>query len=229
MIHIEVAMTKTELTFFSKLFPFMGLKDDTLKKIISSIETKNAEYEKGEIILSHDTPASDIGFVINGACEVAKIRHGDTVPLNTLERYSSFGVLSVFHPDGEFPTSIRAKCRTKIMYISGADMIYLVKHYPTVAMNVIGFLAKRIAFLNDKIATFSGKGTVQKIASYLLSQYSKHGDIIPFCGTKIASAVSIGRASLYRALSSLESDGIIKLEQKQIIIISPDGLERISK
>jgi len=229
MIHIEVVMTKTELTFFSKLFPFHGLRDDTLERIISSIETRSAEYERGDIILSADTSASDIGFVVNGTCEVAKIRHGDTVPLNTLERYSSFGVLSVFHPDGEFPTCIRAKSRTKIMYISGTDLISLVKHYPTVAMNVISFLAKRIAFLNDKIATFSGKGTIKKIASYLLSQYSKHGDIIPFCGTKTASAVSIGRASLYRALSALEGDGIIKLEQKQITIISPDGLERISK
>jgi CRP-like cAMP-binding protein len=108
-------------------------------------------------------------------------------------------------------------------------MISLVKTYPSVAMNVISFLAKRVEFLNDKITTFSGKNTAQKIASHLLTQYSKYGAIIPFCGTKISSAVSIGRASLYRVLTSLENEGIVKLDQKQIIIISPDGLERISK
>jgi len=53
--------------------------------------------------------------------------------------------------------------------------------------------------------------------------------VFDFNKKKSAEALNCGRASLYRALASLESEGYISFESKKINIIDLEGLERISK
>ena len=212
-----------------ELFPFKGIKEQSLQSIIDDIHPEICEFSRGDIIFSPSSYQEKIGFVIDGECEVGRPRaDDDSVLLNLLTRYSSFGILAILAPAAEFPTLIRARKKSKILFIPGKDMISVIKRYPTVAMNVISFLAERISFLNRRIATFSGKTVEEKLASYLLSHKSESAEI-PLSGTKIASAINVGRASLYRTLDSFESSGIIILEDKKIIIKCPEGLERILK
>jgi CRP-like cAMP-binding protein len=96
-------------------------------------------------------------------------------------------------------------------------------------MNVIKFLADRIAFLNSRIKTFSEKTTLEKLAAYLLYRYAESGEEIEISKTALASEIGVGRASLYRDLDTLANDGIIALKNKTVIIICPKGLERIKQ
>ena len=80
------------------------------------------------------------------------------------------------------------------------------------------------------IATFSGSTVEMKLASHLLSRYQKSGTLeFPFNCKHCSEAISAGRASIYRALLVLENEGLIKHENKKIIILDLKGLERISK
>ena len=45
--------------------------------------------------------------------------------------------------------------------------------------------------------------------------------------TELSKALGIGRASLYRALDSFESRGLIKRNGKQITLADPDELKKI--
>ncbi len=220
-------MEKNEKKSAVNLFLFDGLDRDTVDSIFSEIDFKIENYSKGDMILSPSLPPKGIGFILEGECRVSRHR-GDAEPiqLNTLPRYSAFGILAVFSDSGEFPTEIIAARPTKILFISKEDMIYLVRRYPDIAMNVISFMADRISFLNSKISTFSEKSTLQKLVNYLLAKYRKLGNTITCARTDISTEIGVGRASLYRDLSSLEAEGIIKVETKKIFIINPEGLER---
>ena len=95
-------------------------------------------------------------------------------------------------------------------------------------LNIIKFLAKKINFLNDKIAAFSGGKIEEKLAKYLLGLKKKYGSSkFDFNKKKSAEALNCGRASLYRAIDALEKGGFISLDNKKINIIDPEGLERI--
>ena len=218
------------LDFVSRLFPFRGLRERVLEGIFSEIGVDIRTFSKEEIIFSDTVHQNKIGFVIDGECLVEKHRAFDqSVTLNSISRYGSFGILAIIDPDSDYPTQIRAARSSTVLFIDGNDMLEIIKKYPTVAMNVIKFLASRIAFLNQKIDTFSGKSTRKKLASYLLMRYNDTGEIISVPRTMIASEISVGRASLYRDLDALEAEGLIKNEQRKIIIICPEGLERIKK
>ena len=106
----------------------------------------------------------------------------------------------------------------------------MIESSSAVAMNVIRFLAGKIDFLNQKIATFSSDTVEDKLANFLLNEHKKHGsnEFLLNC-KRTAEAISAGRASLYRAIASLTDAGIIKLENKKIIILDPQGLERKTK
>ena len=113
------------------------------------------------------------------------------------------------------------------MFIGGDDLIAIIKGYPEVSMNVIKFLTSRITFLNTKVATFSEKSTVQKLAYYLLSKYRECGSTIKVSRTTLAAELGVGRASVYRDLDHLFQKQLIEINQKEIIIKCPEGLERI--
>ena len=84
--------------------------------------------------------------------------------------------------------------------------------------------------MNKKIATYSSDSVVQKFSNFLLNESSKQNCLtLSLNISKIATALNVGRASLYRAIDSLSEGKIIKLENKKIIISDLEGLERISK
>jgi CRP-like cAMP-binding protein len=220
-------MDNERIDFLSHLFPFYGLSGETLSQIASKISFTVSDYKKDDVILSSETKESKIGFIVHGSCEVSRIRSdNEAVPLNNMGKYNSFGILSVFRPEDDYPTRVIAKKDSSVMFITGSDMISLIKEYPEVSMNVICFLVKKVGFLNSKIETFSGKHTTEKLVSYLLNKYEAYGNEFSLTRTKISAELGIGRASLYRDLASLEQEGLIKSDQKKIIIISPEGLER---
>ena len=113
------------------------------------------------------------------------------------------------------------------MFISGDDLIAMIKKHPEVSLNVIKFLTSRITFLNTKVATFSEKSTVQKLAYYLLSKQREFGNTVKISRTTLAAELGVGRASIYRDLDTLSQKGLVEINQKEIIIKCPEGLERI--
>ena len=97
-------------------------------------------------------------------------------------------------------------------------------------MNLIRFLSGRIDFLNEKVAMLCGASAERKLSCYLYQQYQAQNSLDLLFKPKItAERINVGRASLYRALSSLAEQEIIQISDKKIIIKKLDELERMSK
>lgn len=216
--------------FLSKVFLFKGVAREEIEKVLSTVSPIKCDYGRKEEIYSPTSYERKLGFIMSGECRVDRLRHdGSSVPLNILKSGDSFGAISVFTSEEEYPTKITATKDTAVLYLTAADIETLIVAYPKISLNVIRFLSEKIIFLNKKIATFSEDSVESKLASYLYESYTKFGAEFPFNCKRSAESISVGRASLYRAVASLTDSGIIKLENKKIIIIDPKGLERKTK
>ena len=223
-------MNKEYYEFITKLFPFRNIKEKQLDAIFDGVDASVCVFAKDSIIFSPDSYQRKVGFVVSGECSVERERaENDKMTLNTLKKYSSFGIMSVLSGKDEYPTVIRAARTSEILFIDGEDMLSIIKKYPTVAMNVMRFLADRVSFLNEKINTLSEKSTLSRLANHLLRQYRAEGEVLTVSKSKLATQIDVGRASLYRDLDTLCERNLIKVESKSIIIKDPKGLERIIK
>lgn len=217
--------------FISSLFLFRGIDSAKVKILINKIKPEVISYQRTEKIYTPTAFHEKVGFVMSGKCEVRRPDSPDRhVTINTLSVGDPFGILAIFGEKESFPTEIYAIKNTSVLFIRKEDVLWLIRENGDVAINIITFMSTRISFLNEKISTFSG-GTVEaKVASHIISRYEKENSLeLSFNCKHCSEAISAGRASVYRALLSFEKEGLIKHENKKIIILDLEGLERISK
>lgn len=210
-------------------FLFRGIEEKELTDLLSHNSPELLQYKRGELIYSSESIRPLVGFVISGECEVIRERSdGSTVLLNCLSAGESFGILSVFS-DEEFPTRVLASRGCEIAFFTDEQIGYFISASGVINMNLITFMAGRIAFLNKRIATFSGSRATDRLAAYLLIEMAKYGkDSFPFSYVKCGEEINAGRASVYRAVASLEAEGLINVTDKKVQILDPQGLERIT-
>ena len=212
----------------SKSFLFRDMAGTTLEEIIKANPPTIKSYKRGEMIYPGEANDEGVGFIIQGKCEVriSGTDSGKTV-LNILSPGDSFGILSVFSDD-DFPTEVYAAVNSTVLFFSKKQILNFVNNYSQISTNIITFLAQRVSFLNQKIATFSAKSVESKLASFIINECERQSsDTIAFNAKKTSEEIGAGRASVYRALSSLNDSGLIIFTNKKIQIINKTDLERI--
>ena len=205
---------------------FRGVDSQILEECISKLDIRILSYKRGDSVFSPECFTTDVGIVLSGECEISQFgKDGAGVEMKKLFPGDGFGILAVLLDEPDFPTLIRAKRSTDIAFICKSDFLNLVEN-ATISKNLICFLAERVNFLNKKIATISSGAVEDKLASYLLTLYDKHGDTINgFNKQNVAKILGAGRASLYRALASLSDKGAISIDKNCLKIINIDVLK----
>ena len=212
-------MNQKELFFLCSTFLFSGISEKDVPHFPSAIDPEIVSFDKGQLLELSFSKDAKLGFVVSGECEVIR----NKIVLNTLKTGDSFGILSLFSAE-PFPTHVLAKKRSSIMFLSKETILSLIEYSPQISMNVMRFLAGRVAFLNQKVATLGGGSVEEKCISYLKNQYRSHGASFAISISAVARKIGAGRASLYRALDSLESREILRREDTNIHILRPELL-----
>ena len=139
-------MQKIPNDFTRNIFLFKGMESERIENLMRETEYTVKEFSKGDIVFSPSSGGNAIGFIIDGTCEVSRLRMDDNpVPLNTLKKHSSFGIISIFSKDEEFPTVIKAKSKSTVLFFDEPGFVGLVRSDSTVALNVIAFLCGKIS------------------------------------------------------------------------------------
>lgn len=215
----------------SKSFLFEGLNESKIDSLLKLCSPVIKTYQKNGVIYSPDKFQREVGIIIGGKCRVERLSDdGRAIPLNDLSEGDAFGIVAAFSERKYFPTHIVALCDSTVAFFTKNDVVRLIEENNKIALNVIGFMSNRIDFLNDKILTFSGHNVEQKLAKHIYDLYISSGtSTFPFNKKKASEQTNVGRASLYRAIDSMTSDGIISFDERKIIIKDPQGLERLLK
>lgn len=216
--------------FLENTFLFKDIESDITSEMLKSIKIEERNYSRGDTIYSPEDFERKLGFIVKGECTVGRQVAGSVIPLNIAGKYDSFGILSCFSERDDFPTVITAKTTCTVMFIYADQLRILMEKSSRISVNIIEFLTRKINFLNDKIAAFSGSSIEEKLAGYILGLHKKYNALeFDFNKKKSAEALNCGRASLYRGIDALKSAGYITFEEKKIIINDLKGLERILK
>lgn len=200
---------------------FSALSNEEREALISP-PSKIASFEEGYDISKSTNGV--IAVLLAGRAEVFSKDEGRHTLIRVLSEGDVFGVAGLFS-GAEKVSRIITTTRSSLLLIPKESIISAVQSNQSFAIAYFSFLERRIAFLNQRIAAFTAGKSERKLAIFLCSLSDEEAfeiSGIPF--SSLAKQLDIGRASLYRAIATLEEDGLIRAGAKSIDVLSRSSL-----
>ncbi|MBE6712198.1 MAG: Crp/Fnr family transcriptional regulator [Ruminococcaceae bacterium] len=199
---------------------FRGCDRSKIELLLEQSRALRYPFSPGDEFFTENAGERRIGILLFGALTVYAPGEENT-PLNRLKPGGLFGVSALFGSPGA-NTVVRAESEGELLFI-GEEQAEVLWEDKCVRSNLISFLTDRICFLNRKIASFTAKGAEGKLVRYLSQCADASGKCkIDSSFSELAKSLHLGRASLYRALDKLETEGVIRREKKEILLLSPE-------
>jgi CRP-like cAMP-binding protein len=199
---------------------FSGMDSGSIFQILKKASAYTEDFAVKESIPLRKNGNNRIGILLSGGADVFSSGEGKVL-LNRLGESSVFGVSYLFGKEGA-DTEICTGKKSRILFLEEPQSEVLWEH-PILRKNLILFLTDRILFLNRKIAFLSEGGAKGKLYRFLLDRADESGRVsLPCSFSELAKILNIGRASLYRALEKMETEGILQKEKKSLRLLLPD-------
>ena len=215
-----------DFTALKQSFLLCGLNVEEQNEAISILSPQISEHAKGDVLASVGDRVCSLRFIARGSASVFRDSE-HKVLLNRLDVGDCFGVANLFSDETTYPTEIVADSAVFCINVSEAQLISLFSAKPTSALNYISFLSDKIRFLNKRIGDFSCGSAEKKVVRLLLLS-SEQNQILTLGNlSETAEQLGLGRASLYRVLSDLETRGLISKDRKTITILNLNELKGI--
>ena len=135
--------------------------------------------------------------------------------MSTLKRNDIFGAASLCGKDAAFVTDIRCNEKTRVLIIPEDEMLDLLSENRIVLKNYLCYLNGRIRFLNKRLDALSKNTVAARLMTFFTAEATDRVCTVKSY-TKLAESLCVSRATLYRALDTLEEEHKIRRSGKAI-------------
>ena len=221
-------LNEKELNTVKGTHLFRGAPEMVLRKVLAATDCEVRDFEKGETVYSGKSFSRSLGVVLDGSLRVTKDNaDGHAMIMSTLVSGSLFGAAALFNDVEQYATNITALEASRIVFFSQRLVERMIRREPQIAENYIKYLSERILFLNKKMYLLTAGTAEQRLAGFLLDNLPiGHAAELPLPMNRLASALNISRASLYRAMDALCGCGAVVRTGKKICIKDAERLNK---
>lgn len=213
------------LTFLKTYVPlFDGVAGESLERMLDHAGTRCLSLPRGEYLLRAGDSASDLIIIQSGRLSVYR----DRLLMRHLEAGDVAGVATLYGDSDISETDLKASRAARALLIPREAVIRAIRQDSVLAENYIRFLSSRVRYLNQVVRRLSGPDTTARLARFLLERAYTQGNPFPLNAEGAARALAMGRASLYRALDTLQHLGCVEKNKRIIRIINMDQLRDLA-
>ena len=175
------------------------------------------EFPAGEVLFSAGGERR-IGVIASGYARVVKPAKDGFVTMSILGPGDVFGAATLM--GGALPsTEARAIKPVTAVLIQEGDFLALMDRYFGLTQNYCRYLIGRIRFLTERVECMAGGTASEKLWRYI-EKNAENGTLhLRFGMDALANALSLSRASLYRAFDELERSGKLSRKGHEIRLI----------
>jgi CRP/FNR family transcriptional regulator, dissimilatory nitrate respiration regulator len=188
--------------------------------------------KKGEPLFAEGDEGTGFYVVLAGRVKISKVSsEGKEQILHMVGPGEPFGEVPVFTGQG-FPADAAGAAPSTLLFFPRVAFVGLIKKDPTLALNMLAQLSRRLREFTGLIEDLSLKEVPGRLAKYLLFLADHDGDgtvELDISKGQLASLLGTIPETLSRILTKLDKDGLIRSRGKQIRIIDRQGLERIAQ
>ena len=200
---------------------FAGVSESAVSALVADVRTRREEFARGGVICRRGGANDDLIVILSGKAEVRK----GSVVMRVLRAGDVTGVSALFGGDGVMDSDVTAQTKLTALFFDRAAVLTAVRSDPTLAENYIRFLSSRVRFLNGVISRCAGADSAGKLARYLAALASEKGSRFTLNVSRAAGELSLGRATVYRALEALAEAGCVEREGRSVIVRDAEKLK----
>lgn len=196
---------------------------------------RERHFSKGAVIFSAGNPSDCIFIITSGLVKlITHSGRGEATILHILKEDSVFGEL-VFASEKRVMTAV-AKTAVTATVVSRKDFFRILKSIPTVSMNFIRILSKRLMKVEKEFSHFSHTWSYQRLARVLVEIGREHGidtpngTVIPFNLTHedLSNLIGTTRETVTHNIKKLKEMGFLETDGRKLIINKPRLEEYVS-
>ncbi|HSM38511.1 MAG TPA: Crp/Fnr family transcriptional regulator [Candidatus Limnocylindrales bacterium] len=213
---------------------FDGLDPDQLKEISRTLPMSTCSV--GGLVTSPQEADERLYIVKRGRLRLYRLTpDGRQLTLDILDKGRVFGRMSWL---GQEASEVYAEAVEDALVCSftPAELSRLVDRFPAVGLNIIRYLAERLAVSEREREIMAFRTVEQRLAARLLELAQRFG-ITSEQGVEIdarltqqelADMIGTSRETLALTISSLRERHILEMRQQRVVITDPEGLEGLS-
>lgn len=208
---------------------FSHFSEYEIEKTLANISYVVNEFHENQIIAFEADPINSLGIVLNGNIGIQKaFPSGRTVNINTISSGGIFGEVIIFSKQNKYPSTIISNSSSTVLFIPSHEILNLCSTDKMFLNKFMALLSNRILMLNKKIKNLSYGTLREKLASFLLEEYSKQENLkitVKLSRQELADQFGVARPSLSRELIKMREENLITFTRNTVAILSLSSLE----
>lgn len=223
------SVTFSEAMEQCKLFKGLNRQELNQLEYISEVH----HYDKGQTLFQEGTEGVGFFVVAQGQIKVFKVSiDGKEQILHILGPGDPLGEVPVFAGQ-TYPANAQAMSFSCLYFFPRLKLINLYRESPSLAMNMLSVLSRRLREFTILIENLSLKDIPQRLATYLLHQHAQKpiSSRIRLTVTKgvLSNILGTSQETLSRVLNKLAQEGLIEVQGKEISLIDICRLQNLSR
>ena len=194
---------------------FKGTDETALTALLTEDGVTIKETLATQYVRDESPPA--LGILLAGRASILSSDEEKRVILRNVAAGEVFDAAALFLEDPPPMSRIVALTDCTTLFIEVRAVRALMTRSPAFLDAYLSFLAARVQFLNRRIRCYTAGSAERRLALYLADNCDGDGTLTVSLSA-LSRILDIGRASLYRSLDKLESDGLITHDGRRITL-----------
>ena len=209
---------------------FRDLSEEQIQQL--SKLAVSSTFEKGNPIFHEGDTALGFYVVQSGRVKIFKLSgEGKEQILHVMEQGDPFGEVPMF-AGSSYPADAEAVENSVLLFFSRQSFLDQIQRQPSLAMNMMASLAKRLLHLTTLVEHLSLKEVPERLAAYFLYLKGENNDNrdldLNISKGQLANIIGTSPETLSRALGKMSSQRLITVKGRRIRLLKPDMIKEIA-
>lgn len=209
---------------------FVGLTDEQFEQLAMIVTDQ--DFRRGQVIFYDGDEGVGFYVVLSGRVKICKVSSdGKEQILHLTGPGETFAEVAVFAGTG-YPATAIALEKSRILFVPKTAFVELIQANPSLAMNMMASLAKRLRRFSTMIENLSLREVPGRLAAHLLFLSDQAGGAdqleLDMAKAQLASLLGTIPETLSRILQRLSSNSLISVQGPLITILDRHGLEDLA-
>lgn len=211
---------------------FAGLDDNEIENLLESINYRVRSYPAGAVAALAGEEILSVMIVLSGSMkgEMTDLA-GRTIKIEDVNPPQALASAFIYGAGAQYPVNVIANADSELLIIGKADYLNLMGSDRRILSNYLTVVCAKARFLSGRLRFLSFHTIRGKFAHYLASLPGAASGrvVIDRTQQELSEYFGVTRPSLARAIGDMEREGLISIHRREVRLLDPKGLARLSE